>query len=153
MKNKEIEITISSKSFPYVNIGTRDFKLLLPLSNRLIKILKKEKFVHFAIYESLKCYKISCFSAGIMAYSQLLNCFSEKTPKQRHDIAHKFLQIRPTKTDHDDIAKKLIEVAKNSYENELKKSLKSKDKFDKDLSFQWGEYYRELFLNYIKNEK
>lgn len=97
MKNKEIEITTSSKSISYINIGTSNFKLLLPLSKRLINILKKEKFVHFAIYESLKCYKIKCFSSGIMAYSQLLNCFSEKTPKQRHDVAHKFLQIRPTK--------------------------------------------------------
>ncbi len=141
------------KGKPFINIGTKNSCLFLNLSKRLIEILKRNPLLYFAIEESQKCASIDCYSAGILACSQILNCYGKKTSPVRHKVAHEILINRPNKKDYEAIFKQLKSAAEESYFNELDGSKKNKEKFNRDLVFEWSDYARDLFIESIKNEK
>ena len=142
----------SYKGKPSINIGTGKACLFLPLSKQLIQILKRKRFLYFAIEESLKCAKRGYYSAGILAYSQCLNCFNKKVPKARHRVAHNFLEYKPNLEEYDNILETLKYVAEVAYVKELDRSKKSREDFHKDITFEWQEYTRELFIEHVKND-
>lgn len=65
-------------------------------SRFLIKQLGMYPLLYYAVEEALECAKIRYYGVGIIAFSQLLNLFNEKTPEDRHSVAHEFLTQRPT---------------------------------------------------------
>jgi hypothetical protein len=64
---------------------------------RLLEELDKKPLLYYSVEEALECAKIGYYGIGIIAFSQLLNLFREKTPEHRHLVAHEFLRQRPSK--------------------------------------------------------
>ncbi|HOF50640.1 MAG TPA: hypothetical protein PLH22_03135 [Candidatus Colwellbacteria bacterium] len=125
---------------PFVNIGTEKSCLFISLSSQLINILRKNPFLYFATEESLLCANQGYYAAGILAFSQLLNCLNEKTPKERHKVAHEFLKYKPKREYYEKLFKLLENASESIYLRELKKSRKSDDEFNREIFNLWKDY-------------
>ena len=95
------------RGVPHLNIGTEKSCLFVYLSKHLIGVLKRNPLLYYAVEESLTCAERGYYSAGILTFSQMLNQFNGKTPSARHEIAHEFLQKRPTKKTYESILEQL----------------------------------------------
>ena len=81
----------------HINIGSEKCCIFVNISMLLLKELDKKPLLYYSVEEALECAKIDCYGIGIIAFSQLLNLFAEKTPEHRHLVAHEFLRKRPSK--------------------------------------------------------
>ena len=88
---------------------------------RIINLLEKNPFLYYAVEEAMECAKNNYYASGILAFSQILNSLNEKTPKDRHVIAHEMLRNKPTKEMYDDIKSKVEEVADKINMKEINK--------------------------------
>lgn len=91
----------------YINIGTEKSCFFVNLSMFLIKQLDKNPFLYYALEEALECAKNNYYASGILTFSQLLNLLNEKTPEDRHIIAHEIFRNRPTKEMYEQIVEKV----------------------------------------------
>lgn len=129
---------------PYINIGTEKSCLFVLISKRLINILEKNKLLYFAIEESLECASRGYYAAGILAYSQLFNCFGIKAPESRHKVAHEFLHHRPTAEIYDSMLFTIKYVAEVAYIKEADKFTGSREEFHKKLFTLWKESFKKI---------
>lgn len=132
------------KGKPYINIGTEKSCLFILLSRQLINILERNPFLYSAIEEGLQCASQGYYAAGILAYSQTLNCFGSQTPNERHEVAHEFLQHTPSQESYEKIIEMLKYEAEVSYIREADKFKGERDNFHKDLYILWEEYMNKM---------
>ena len=137
------------KGKPFINIGTEKACLFLHLSKRLIKVLEKNKFLYYAIEEGLECASHGYYAAGILAYSQCLNCFGIETPEVRQKIAHEFLLHKPSRKNYEEILELLKYVAEVAYIKEADKYKGDRDDFHKELVSLWEGFQK----TYLKDKK
>ena len=81
----------------YINVGSEKCCQFVNMSERLLKELDEKPLLYYSVEEALECAKIGYYGIGIIAFSQLLKLFGEKTPEYRHLVAHEFLRQRPSK--------------------------------------------------------
>jgi hypothetical protein len=89
----------------YLNIGTVKCCLFVPTSTFMIKQLTQYPLLCFSVEEALECAKLGYYGIGVMTFAQILNLRNEETPDERHRVAHKFLEGRPSKATFDEIVK------------------------------------------------
>jgi len=129
---------------PFINIGTEKACLFLNLSRRLIKVLEQNEFLYFAIEEGLKCASQGYYAAGILAYSQCLNCLGIETPGARHRVAHEFLRHTPSLKDYEAILGTLKYAAEVAYIQEADKHDGDRDNFHKELYASWEKFIKKI---------
>lgn len=130
----------------YFNIGTEKCSFVVPVSEFLLKIVTKYPLLYFAIEEAVLCAKRGYYSAGILAFSQILNQFQVKTPKERHEVAHKILTKRPDKRVYESISLQLKKAAQDKFKNELGRA-RDPGKYHRDLFFKWCDLQRSFNSN------
>lgn len=125
----------------FINIGTEKCAVFVRLSKRLLKVLDKYPFLHYAIEEGvLSAEKYEYYAASILAFSQLLNTLSHPTPKERHLVAHHFLEMRPEEKTYRKISKILKVELEQIADDELSKAA------DKSLYFEELQlYHKKLY--------
>lgn len=129
-----------SGSKPYINIGTEEACLFVYLSKKLIKILEQNPFLYYSVEEALQCASQGYYATGILAFSQIFNCFGVKTPEARHKVAHEFLLHKPSKETYDKLLITLKYVTEVAYINEVDKFDGDREKFHKKLYSLWEDY-------------
>jgi hypothetical protein len=127
----------------YINIGTKKSCLFVTLSMLLIKQLDKNPFLYYAVEEALECAKNNYYASGILAFSQLLNLFNEKTPKDRHIIAHEILRHRPTKEMYEQIIEKVKNASIAINVREMKRHDDIK-KYEQKILKAWNDLMSKL---------
>lgn len=133
----------SYKNKDWINIGTEKCVVFVRMSKHLLFILKKYPCLHNAIEEGvISAEEHKYYAAGILAFSQLLNCLNESTPKARHGVAHHFLEYIPKESSYREIGKILKEKLEKIGEKELKNS-KDKEKYFDELQDLWKKLYVE----------
>jgi len=95
----------------YINIGTEKCCLFVKMSTFLLNRLERYPLLFYAVEESLECAKLNYYGIGIIAFSQLLNLFNEQTPPERHEVAHEFLTVRPSRCNFDRIVGQFKDAA------------------------------------------
>jgi hypothetical protein len=125
---------------PLINIGTEKSCLFVHLSKQLINILERNQFLHPAVEESLKCATEGYYAAGILAYSQIFNCFGIAAPEARHKVAHEFLQHQPTKETYDSLLETIKYVTEIAYTREADKFNGTREAFHQTLLSTWEKY-------------
>jgi|SRR6056297_115832 len=130
---------------PYINLGTEKCCFYCVASIFLFKKLEKYPLLYFAIEEALLSSKKGHYAVGILTFSQLLNFFNQKTPKERHNVAHKILEKRPSEKVYEDLKEKCKKSAKIMYENELRKSTDF-EKYQKELLILWERLQNMLSI-------
>ena len=128
---------------PYINIGTEEACFFVWISKFLMHQLDAHPFLYYAVEEGLVCAERGYYAAGILAFAQILNVFKEKTPEARHQLAHKFLERRPSKNDFDAVVKQVKEAARTRYETELEKHAK-KEQYHGELLEAWNQFITRL---------
>ena len=111
----------SSTDTLYVNIGTDKCCLFVPMSSFLLRRLQQYSILYYSVEEALECAKIGYFGIGIIAFAQLLNLLKEAAPKSRHDVAHSFLELRPTKQTFDQVVAEFKIAAARQCEEESRR--------------------------------
>ena len=125
----------------WINIGTEKCAVFVRMSKRLLHILKKYPFLHHAIEEGvISAEEHKYYASGILAFSQMLTVLNESTPKDRHNIAHKFLEIIPKESSYREIGKKVKMKLEEIAEEELKNS-RDKMRYFKELQDLWKNLY------------
>ncbi|MHC4798924.1 MAG: hypothetical protein ACYTF1_20010, partial [Planctomycetota bacterium] len=79
---------------------------------------------YYAVEEALKCAKNGYYAVGIITFAQLLNLLKEKTPSDRHLVAHEILSKRPSKDNYEEIVQQFKNAAS---EFNYKESINYKD--------------------------
>lgn len=125
---------------------------------RIINLLEKNPFLYYAVEEAMECAKNNYYASGILTFSQILNSLNEKTPKDRHVIAHEMLRNKPTKEMYDDIKSKVEKVADEINIREIKKHSDIKQ-YEKNISRSWNDFmakinpnWKELTIEFKKEE-
>ena len=131
----------TTKNKDWINIGTEKCCVFVRMSKYLLHTLKKYPCLHHALEEGVvSAEKNKYYAAGILAFSQILNVLQEKTPKDRHTVAHKFLEIIPKESSYREIAKKVKIKLEEIGDKELKVA-KDKDIYFKELQELWADFY------------
>lgn len=127
----------------YINIGTENCCFFVRMSIFLIKRLEQNPLLYYAVEEALLCAKNSHYAAGIITFAQLLNLLKEKTPEDRHLVAHKILQVRPTKEAYEEVKQEFEKAAEELNEEEIKKQ-KNISEYEKKVHTAWEELMQKL---------
>ena len=109
----------------------------------IIKQLERNPFVYYAVEEGMECAKNNYYVSGILTFSQLLNLLNEKTPKDRHIIAHEILQKRPTKAMYEKIKSSVEKAADEINIKEINKHNDIKQ-YEQKLLQEWSELMVKL---------
>ena len=125
----------------WINIGTEKCSVFVRISKYLLHILRKYPLLHHAIEEGvISAERHRYYSVGILAFSQMLNCLNESTPKTRHTVAHDLLKIIPKESSYREISKQVKVKLEKIAEKELKKSM-DKMKYFEELQKLWQSLY------------
>ena len=127
----------------YINIGTEKGCLFVRMSHRFLTVLQQKPLLYFAVEEALHSAKCGYYGIGILAFSQILNALSKKTPATRHKVAHELLQHRPTRLDFESALAAVKKAAFEQGERELAKS-KDKDAYRRSVLEEWYAVIRAL---------
>lgn len=112
------------------------------MSKYLIEVLRKYPLLHYAVEESLLCAKMGYYGIGILAFSQLLNQLNKRTPDARHEVAHEFLKVRPTKGIYEGILEEFKKAASERSDSELEKS-QNIQHYQQELVGSWDQLMKE----------
>lgn len=127
----------------YINIGTAKCCLFVRMSSFLLRQLERYPLLYWSVEEALECAKIGYFGIGIMAFAQLLNIVNEETPDSRHLVAHRFLELRPTKATFDKVVDEFkCAAAKRSDQESSKCS--SIHEYQRMLALEWEKLIAKL---------
>ncbi len=127
----------------YINIGSPKCCFFVKMSMRIMILLENNPFLYYAVEEALECAKNDYYASGILAFSQLLNALNEKTPKDRHIIAHKILRNKPTKEMYEEIKAKVEKAADDININEIKKHNNIKE-YELKIEKRWRDLMVKL---------
>jgi hypothetical protein len=127
----------------YINIGTEKACLFVRMSRLLLNQLRHYPLLYYAVEEALECAKIGYYSAGILVFAQLLNCFNEETPNSRNMVAHELLKRQPNRDTFDSVVAEFKRVAALRYQQESHRS-DNADEFDRRINREWWELMRSL---------
>ncbi len=127
----------------FINIGTENCCFFVRMSIFLIKKLEQNPLLYYAVEEALQCAKNNHYAAGIITFAQLLNFLKEKTPNDRHLVAHKILQTRPTKEAYEEVKQKFEKAAAEMNEREVSK-YKSISEYENKVNINWQELMKKL---------
>ena len=127
----------------FINIGTVKACLFVRMSSFLLRRLEQYPVLYYAVEEALECAKIGYFGIGIIAFAQLLNQLSEETPDSRHLVAHKFLELRPSKEAFDDVVAKFKCAAAERSDLEIRKCASCSD-YERKVSAEWQDFIKKL---------
>ena len=127
----------------YINIGSEKCCQFVSMSRFLLKQLDKKPLLYYSVEEALECAKIGYYGIGIIAFSQLLNLFKEKTPEHRHLVAHDFLCQRPSKEVFDETVAAFKNAASKQSDHEYKKQ-NDIPAYKQLLSKEWEELIKKL---------
>jgi len=131
----------STENKDWINIGTEKCAVFVRMSKRLLRVLQKYPLLHRAIEEGvISAEEHKYYAASILAFSQILNVLNEATPKERHDVTHKFLEIVPEEYSYRKIGKKLKIKLEEIAEEELNSSV-DKAKYFEELQDFWKKIY------------
>jgi len=126
---------------PYINIGSEKACLFLHMSKFLMMNLTTRPKLYYAIEQALKTAEQGYFDSGVLAFSQLLNLFNQKTPDQRHVVAHEFLEQQQDEDTFNVILNKLKLVAEYRQEKEIRKHKLGRKKYFQDLHAEWESFH------------
>ena len=110
---------------------------------RIMILLENNPFLYYAVEEAIECAKNDYYASGILAFSQLLNALNEKTPKDRHIIAHEILRNKPTKEMYEEIKAKVEKAADDINISEIKKHRDIKE-YEQKIQNRWRELMAKL---------
>lgn len=127
----------------YVNIGTTKCCLFVKMSAFLLKVLKRNPLLCFAVEEALECAKMEYYGIGILAFSQLLNAFGRKTPASRHAVAHEIFRTRPTKQTFEEVVDAFKIAASERSDCEMERCRTATDYKQKIVS-EWEAFIKDL---------
>ena len=126
-----------------INIGSVNACFFVPVSSFLIRELERKPLLYFSVEEALKCASMGYYGIGILAFSQMLNVFNQKTPSARHIVAHEFLTARPTKEMFKQVIQAVKQAATEQSERELKKH-SSPTTYQKTVLSEWRSFMAQL---------
>jgi hypothetical protein len=127
----------------YINIGSVKSCFFVPISLFLIKQLKRKPLLYFSVEEAIRSASMGCYGIGILAFSQILNVFNQKTPTDRHMVAHEFLTMRPTKEMFDKIVQEVKLATKKQSDREQKRYPDAAS-YQETVMTQWGSFITQL---------
>lgn len=139
----------------YINIGSPKCCFFVKTSLTIIRVLDQNPFLHFAVEEAMECAKNDYYAAGILSFSQLLNQLNEKTPNDRHLIAHEILRNKPTKEMYESIFEQVKSATAAINIREMKRHRDIKQ-YAQRVSHAWNAFMRKYHngnwtdINYIK---
>jgi len=96
-----------------------------------------------SVEEALKCASMGYYGIGILAFSQILNVFNQKTPSARHMVAHEFLTARPTKEMFEQIMQTVKQAATEQSERELRKH-SNPTTYQENVLSEWRSFMAQL---------
>ena len=128
---------------PYISIGTEKSCFFIHMSKFLIGELRKKPKLYYAVEQALKNVEQGYFDMGVLALSQILNLFNQKTPDQRHEVSHELLEKQQDEGSYNAIADRLKLVAKFQQEKEIRKCT-NKKKYHEELQHHWEQMMQEL---------
>ncbi len=108
-----------------------------------MKRLEQNPLLYYSVEEALLCAKNGHYAAGIITFAQLLNLLKEKTPEDRHLVAHKILQVRPTREKYEEIKQEFEKTAAEHNEKEIEKQ-KNISEYEKKVKTAWEELMQKL---------
>lgn len=127
----------------FINIGTEKSAFFISISIFLIKRLEKKPLLYYAVEEAVLCAKNGHYATGILTFAQLLNLLKEKTPNDRHLVAHQILEVRPTEKAYKEAKSKLEDVAKEISEMETSRYSNIQEYQDK-VHEEWQKLMKKL---------
>ena len=126
-----------------INIGSPKCCFFVKISMRIINLLEKNSFLFYAVEEAMECAKNNYYASGILTFSQILNSLNEKTPKDRHIIAHEILKKKSTKEMYEKIKAKVEKAADDINISEIKKHKDIKE-YELKIQSRWCELMAKL---------
>lgn len=130
---------------PYINIGTEKSCFFIHMSRFLIGELRKKPKLYYAVEQALKNVEQGYFDMGVLAFSQILNLFNQKTPNQRHEVSHELLKKQQDEGSYNTIVDRLKLVAKFQQEKEIRRTT-NKKRYYEELTQNWEQLMQELNL-------
>lgn len=127
----------------YINIGTESCCFFVKMSIFLIKRLEQNPFLYYAVEEALQCAQNGHYATGIITFAQLLNLLQEKTPEDRHLVAHKILRVRPTREAYEKVKKEFKKVAADINEKEASRHANATE-YEKKVHTSWQTLMQKL---------
>jgi hypothetical protein len=120
----------------YINIGTEKSSFFVVNSKHLMTILERHPLLYYAVEEGVICAQKGYYAGGILAFAQLTNLFNERTPAERHLVAHNFLDSPPSRQNYDRVVKEFKNIAQKVRDKELKK-IGDKVEYNQGLLARW----------------
>jgi hypothetical protein len=127
----------------YINIGTEKSCMFVKMSRYLLRQLERYPLLYYSVEEALECAKIGYYGIGAIAFAQLLNLLNEKTPESRHLVAHRFLEVRPSKETFDEVVAEFKAAAANRSDHESR-SFTPVGEYHRTIAAQWNEFIKNL---------
>lgn len=127
----------------YINIGTEKACCFIINSKHLMNTLQRFPLLYYAIEEGNLCAKQGYYSAGILAFSQVIKQFNIKEPNERHLVAHKMLLEIPRKTNYNKVVEEFKTIAREKYNNEILK-VSNEKAYNEELCILWKNLMQKL---------
>lgn len=125
----------------YLNIGNEKSSLFLPASLLLVGVFRRLPMVFDAMEEATQSAERGYYSAGIVAFTQALHQFKVEAQEERHDVAHRLLEVKPTRKGYDRLHKLLEDAADRQQAKELARFAGADEYYEKlsDAIDQWRD--------------